>query len=124
MKKNVFLSLLIALPLIVRAETVKINGIYYNLIPKAKVAEVTTNPSYYSGDIIIPDEVEYEGVIYNVETITDIAFAWSSKLTSIKIPNSVTKIGNQAFDSCKELTSISIPNSVLSIGSGCFQGCI
>ena len=39
------------------------------------------------------------------------------------IPNSVTSIGNYAFDGCTGLTSVTIPNSVTSIGSGAFAGC-
>ena len=41
-----------------------------------------------------------------------------------QIPNSVTKIGNNAFSSCSELTSIEIPDSVTSIGNNAFYGCI
>ena len=40
------------------------------------------------------------------------------------IPNSVTEIGNQAFDGCIDLESIVIPNSVTAIGSQAFSGCI
>ena len=39
------------------------------------------------------------------------------------IPNSVTKICNNAFSDCNELTSITIPNSVTSIGRTAFYGC-
>ena len=39
------------------------------------------------------------------------------------IPNSVTNIGDYAFESCSGLTSIMIPNSVKSIGKGTFFGC-
>jgi len=38
-----------------------------------------------------------------------------------KIPNSVTSIGERAFDSCSGLTSITIPNSVMRIGAAAFQ---
>lgn len=39
------------------------------------------------------------------------------------IPNSVTCIGNYAFDYCIDLASIVIPNSVISLGEGAFCGC-
>ena len=39
------------------------------------------------------------------------------------IPNSVTRIGDNAFYNCSGLTSISIPNSVTSIGNNSFKGC-
>ncbi len=40
-----------------------------------------------------------------------------------KIPNSVTSIGNYAFDLCPGLASITIPDGVTSIGTSSFRGC-
>ena len=42
---------------------------------------------------------------------------------SIEIPNSVTTIGNWAFDSCTGLKSVTIPSSVTEIGVDPFLGC-
>ena len=39
------------------------------------------------------------------------------------IPNSVTSIGDNAFQYCSGLTEVTIPNSVTSIGSGAFRDC-
>lgn len=58
----------------------------------------------------------------SVTKIDDGAFI-GCDLTSITIPGSVTEIGAWAFDSCKSLTSITIPDSVTRIGSNAFQSC-
>ena len=41
---------------------------------------------------------------------------WCTSLTNVTIPNSVTNIGDYAFDYCTSLTNVTIPNSVTSIG--------
>ena len=59
----------------------------------------------------------------SVTSIGDCAFESCDGLTSITIPNSVTSIGDGAFDSCYGLRSVTIPNSVTSIGSEAFCNC-
>ena len=58
-----------------------------------------------------------------VTTIGDYAFEGRNGLTSITIPNSVTNIGYKAFNACKSLTSVTIPNSVTIIGNSAFSYC-
>ena len=127
MKQLLLSILMMLLPLLANAESVEINGIYYNLSTNTNTAEVTYAPDdadyYYSGDIVIPETVNYEGISYSVTSIGDWAFYGCYELTSITIPNSVTSIGYRAFYGCSSLTSITIPNSVTSIGNGAFYGC-
>ena len=59
----------------------------------------------------------------SVTGIGDYAFEYCSRLTSVTIPNSMTSIGSYAFQGCSGLTSVTIPNSVTSIGSYAFSGC-
>ena len=56
----------------------------------------------------------------SVTSIGDYAFDWCSGLTSVTIPNSVTSIWEGAFENCSGLTSVTIGNSVTSIGKEAF----
>ena len=124
MKKLLSILLLLIFSLITNAEPVEINGIYYNLVTKAKIAEVTyTDEKDYSGDIVIPETVTYGDVVYNVTSIGKFAFWYDREVTSVSIPNSIVSIGEGAFNNCTGLTSISIPNSVSSMDERVFQGC-
>ena len=59
----------------------------------------------------------------SVTSIGDGAFYGCSSLTEITIPNGVTSIDKDAFKDCNSLTSITIPDSVTSIGSDAFSYC-
>ena len=59
----------------------------------------------------------------SVTSIGESAFNGCIGLTSISIPNSVTHIGNYAFFECSGLTSLTIPNSITSIGQNAFGKC-
>ena len=102
--------------------TIEKNGIYYNLRSKNNSAEVISNPNRYSGEIIIPETVEFEGTTFCVTSIGDKAFNNCDDLISVIIPNSVTIIGDKVFAGCWALTSLIIPNSVTSMGEWKFSG--
>ena len=130
MKKLFLSTLLMALPLLASAYDCLVDGIYYNLIPKGNMAEVTYQKvengypySDYSGSVVIPEKFTYEGVEYSVTTIGRYAFYGCIGLTSMTIGNSVTSIGDYAFYFCSRLTSVTIPNSVTTIGDYAFSIC-
>ena len=56
-------------------------------------------------------------------SISGYAFYGCTGLTSVTIPNSITKIRDDTFKGCTGLTSITIPNSVTEIGWSAFKGC-
>jgi hypothetical protein len=59
-----------------------------------------------------------------VTSIGDFAFNLCTSLASIAIPDNVTTIGNIAFQDCTGLTSVSIGKRVTSIGNSAFLNCI
>jgi len=58
----------------------------------------------------------------SITTIGNLAFNGCNGLTSIEIPNSVILIGYRAFDGCSNLTNIGIPNTVTRIKANAFNG--
>lgn len=121
------------MPIVAGAETVEVDGIYYNLITKGKVAEVTKNPNGYNitDTLVIPASITYNGAEYSVTKIVDSeqdgwwngVFAGCSGITNVILPNSLTRIGKYAFSGCSGLTDFEIPNGVKEIGEAAFYNC-
>ena len=83
-----------------------------------------SNPLYYAHNLYLKGELIKELVIPNsVTNIGQYAFEGCSSLTSITIHNSVISIGRNAFSYCSGLMSVTIPNSVTSIGKDAFYRC-
>ncbi|MDE6597668.1 MAG: leucine-rich repeat domain-containing protein, partial [Clostridia bacterium] len=59
----------------------------------------------------------------SVETIYDRAFENIGGLTDIVIPDSVTKIGQYAYNGCSNLETVTFGNKLETIGSGAFNIC-
>ena len=63
-------------------------------------------------------------VLNGVTTIAEGAFKNSSThINTINLPNTVTTIGDDAFNYCLNLRTINIPSSVTSIGDNAFMNC-
>ena len=126
-------------------QTIEVGGIYYKLAkagtvfdgivqtvyqPDEEVAVVWAAESghEYSGDIVIPSSISYEGKSYDVVGIGVCAFAeykgWNGReIKSIVLPNSVIAIGEKAFVESTTLQRVEIPNSVKYILEYAFADC-
>lgn len=103
------------------ASAFEVNGIYYKALSTstAQVVPITSSGggngeisigiNYgYSGDLVIPETVTYDGVSYQVTSAETDVFGSSSKLTSISLPSTLTELGPEPFVSCSKLTSITV----------------
>ena len=91
-----------------------IDGVYFKTLDNSSAmvtsaAEWSSDFGYYgynyTGDIVIPSQVELYGDQYTVAGIDDYAFR-DCNVTTVVLPNTIETIGYEAFSGCTGLTSI------------------
>ncbi|BFP39435.1 hypothetical protein FGF1_02800 [Flavobacteriaceae bacterium GF1] len=88
------------------------------IVPDKEVAVMDYDTSGGTS-VDIPSTVQYQHVNYTVTAIGDDAFKVKG-LTSVTLPNTLTRIGDNAFQYNQLKGHLEIPNSVTSIGSHAF----
>ena len=100
----------------------KITSFGANVFQGTKVTKVTKINVGNDGVLVLDD---------NATEIKDGQFDGTTKfvkddgteITEIKIPDTVTKIGKNAFSGCTSITNVEIPDTVTEIGENAFRGC-
>jgi BspA type Leucine rich repeat region (6 copies) len=107
--------LLLCLPAVVQAQfTFTTNG---NSITITRY----TGPG---GAVAIPSATNgYPVTVIGQQAFYNSNLSNTNIVTSVTIPNSITNIGQEAFESCTRLSSLTVPNSVQSIGFEAFYTC-
>ncbi len=98
-------------------EEVGTEGLLYAPLPDGTYA-VEVGTAKYLDEIFIPSTYRKKPIT----KIPDGAFA-ESEFKSIRIPDSITTIGDSAFRDCNALQSVTLPDSVTSIGTSAFENC-
>ena len=81
------------------------------------LSDNTAQISGYSGtaaNLIVPDKLDG----YTVTEIGKLCFSGNATLVSLKLPETVTRIGTRAFAYCTNLASINYPLHLESAGDG------
>lgn len=76
-----------------------------------------------SGNVVVPDSVEYDGQKIPVTKIGNKAFYRSNSIITVSLPSTITEIGAEAFYRCTAITMMVLPESVEYIGNSAFEGC-
>ena len=123
--KHLFLPIVLLMSLLLPATSqaydFEVDGIYYDI--NGNEATVARSPNYnYSGDVVIPSSVTYQGTTRTVTAIGNRAFV-GCYVSSVSMPNTILEIDERAFYYCENLTSVTIPNSVVTIGQMAFYYC-
>ena len=127
MKHYIKISLLllaIMLPLTAMAYDFVVGGVYYKTDLWDDYAYVTDqgeDGAHYTGLVTIPESVTNDDTTYPVTKIGAYAFAESTGLTGVSIPNSVTDIDDHAFENCSGMAEVVIPPTVTTIGARAFR---
>ena len=149
MKKVLFMVVMTAMACIsAKAYDFSVDGFYYEITDRAGLfVSVVNGDLKYSGDLIIPNTVDYDGNTYTVtemgsstfidclgltsivindqiKTIPYYAFAGCSNLEKVTLGKKVERFGMRAFMNCTSLSSINLNDNIVAFESGeTFNGC-
>ena len=103
-----------------------VSGKHYRLDEKRKTAELTyltydsLNADTYRDNLDVPAEIGVYGTWYQVTGVTPFACVYCEGLTSVYLPEGVTRIGFGAFSDCPNLKDISMPTTLTTLGDWAF----
>jgi len=91
----------------------KLDGLIVKISKKGQIYIFGTNKPITK--LVVP---------YGIDRISDHAFANQTSLSTVRFSESVTEIGEGAFEGCSSLNQIELPDTIDIIGSKAFANCI
>lgn len=74
------------------------------------------------GEAVIPNY--HDGVmITSIQNINNNYAFEEINITSVRMPDTITTLGDNAFNNCRSITNLEIPEGITSIGYACFRDC-
>ena len=107
----------------------EVGGLFYKTAKGYSMdfVEVTGNPGggKYSGDVVVPGTVEYDGITYTVKGVGNRAFEGCGDLRKVTISEGIYKIGAYAFYYCGNLERVILPSTLENIDDSnpVFEAC-
>ena len=107
----------------------EVGGLFYKTAKGYSMdfVEVTGNPGggKYSGEVVVPGTVEYDGITYTVKGVGNRAFEGCGDLRKVTISEGIDEIGAYAFIGCGNLERVILPSTLVIIDNSnpVFTGC-
>lgn len=100
---------------------VKIDNVWYTVNAEGAEVIVPFDGKEYEGDFIIPATVNFQGRDYPVVGLNPSVLNYCTNITSLVIePPVISEINNNQFFNCSKLTKVKLPGSVKRIGRNAF----
>ncbi len=112
------------LSLTANAIDVTIGDVMYSLDETTTTAELKEVTTDFAGDLVVLDYIDNGGVRYTVTSIGQKAGYYHKGITSVKIPDTMERIGDKAFMNCPNLVGFDLGEGVKEIGEYAFYGCV
>lgn len=122
-RKILFMLGLVLSSQVALAKTVVYDGVKCDASDEDRTLVITDAKGVTESKVVIPGEIEYEGVKYKVVGVGDKAFYRNDSVQVVSLPDGLLNVGSFAFGHCSQLKSIHIPSSLTSLGEGAFYGC-
>ncbi len=133
---SALLFCLLCLPGVCLAAEFTAGNLKYNTTGDDTVEVVgMVNPLPEPGELVIPAKVTYDSKEYTVTAIGENAFyaanfgqydntAQGKSIKSVELPNTITQIGQSAFNNCSNIEGeFKLPPNLATLGSYAFYGC-
>lgn len=102
----------------------KVDNICYNINKDKETVNVTKpEKNNYSGDVIIPETVQYKGKQYTITGIDNGTFNNSKALRSVVLPSTINKLPSFTFYNCTALNKIVLNDNLEMLPDNCFLSC-
>ena len=85
-----------------------LDNVIYEVIDTINNKAAVCKDGGASGELIIPSKVEIDGYTYAVTDMYHSLFTNNMEITSVVLPESMMKIGNEVFKGCKNIQAIEI----------------
>ena len=124
LKRAALLSVAVLCGFAVNAQTFDHEGITYKVSGTTVIIQkASTAIGSYSGDLVIPETVSYNGKDYTVASASATAFKGNEAITSIQLPNTMNKFIKGQFSKCTNLKKANIPTAVTAFPGNVFEYC-